>query len=128
MNSPGARVVALLLDEMHSPVVARTLRQHGYDVKSIAESPDLRAATDDEVFAYAAVHDRRIVAENVKDFRRILLRAEESGQATAGVLFTSSRSFPRSRRNPGPLIKALTQWLRDPAALERPVEDWLLPG
>lgn len=113
---------------MHSSVVARTLRQHGFDVMAITDSPDLRAATDEEVFAYAAAHERRIATENTKDFRRILLRAEESGQPTAGVLFTSSRSFPRSRRNPGPLIRALTEWLLDPAAVERPLEDWLLPG
>lgn len=128
MNPPRAQVVALLLDEMHSSVVARTLRQHGFDVMAITDSPDLRAATDEEVFAYAAAHERRIATENTKDFRRILLRAEESGQPTAGVLFTSSRSFPRSRRNPGPLIRALTEWLLDPAAVERPLEDWLLPG
>lgn len=120
--------MALLLDEMHAPVVARTLREHGHDVRAVADKPDLRAATDDELFAFAAENGFRIVTENVKDFRRILFRAEESGQRTAGVLFTSSRSFPRSRRNPGPLSKALEQWLSDPRVPDRPAEDWLLPG
>lgn len=120
--------VKLLLDEMHAPVVARTLRERGHDVIAVADEPDRRAATDDELFVFAAGDGRRIVTENVKDFRRILFRAEESGQRTAGVLLTSSRSFPRSRRNSGPLIKALEQWLNDPQVADRPAEDWLLPG
>lgn len=128
MSASTQLQVKLLLDEMHAPVVARTLRERGHDVIAVADEPDLRAATDDELFVFAAGDGRRIVTENVKDFRRILFRAEESGQRTAGVLLTSSRSFPRSRRNPGPLIKALEQWLNDPQVADRPAEDWLLPG
>jgi hypothetical protein len=119
--------VALLLDEMHSPAVAHALRERGHDVFAVADSPDLRAVIDDEVFGWAAAHGRRIVTENVKDFRRLLLRAEESGQPTAGLLLTSSRTFPRSRRNPGPLIDAVDAWLRRPDAATRPAEDWLHP-
>jgi len=119
--------VSLLLDEMHAPVVAHVLRERGHDVLAVVDSPDLRALTDDEVFAWAAERGRRIVTENVKDFRRLLLRAGESGQHTAGLLLTSSRTFPRSRRNPGPFIDALDAWLRRPDAAKRPAEDWLRP-
>ncbi len=117
--------VALLLDEMHAPVVASTLRTRGHDVVAMADDLALRALPDEEIFAYAGEHGRRVVTENVKDFRRLLLRAEEAGQVTAGVLFTSSRTFPRSRRNPGPIIDALATWLRAPGADQRPSEDWL---
>ena len=117
--------VALLLDEMHAPVVAATLRERGHDVTAVADSPELRAMTDQELFAYAADHGRRIVTENIKDFRRLLLRADESGTSTPGLLFTSSRTFPRSRRNPGPLIDALDAWLGMPGSADRPQEDWL---
>jgi len=119
--------VPLLLDEMHAPVIAQVLRERGHDVLAVVDSPDLRAWTDDEVFAWAAQRGRRIVAENVKDFRRLLLRTEESGQHTVGLLLTSSRTFPRSRRNPGPLIEALDAWLRQPDAAKHPAEDWLRP-
>ena len=74
---------------------------------------------------YAAAQGRRIVTENIKDFRRLLLRAGESGMPTAGLLFTSSRTFPRTRRNPGPLIDALDAWLAAPGAADRPPQDWL---
>jgi hypothetical protein len=68
--------------------------------------------TDEELFVYAAAQGRRIVTENINDFRRLLLRVGESGMSTAGLLFTSSRTFPRTRRSPGPLIDALDAgWL-----------------
>jgi hypothetical protein len=121
------RTAALLLDEMHSPAVAKALRKRGHDVVAIADGPDLRAMSDGELFGWAAAEGRCIVTENVKDFRRLLLRADESRQPSPSLLFTSSRAFPRSRRNPGPLIRALDAWLgrTDPDAL--PAEDWLRP-
>lgn len=116
---------------MHAPSIAEELRRRGHDVLAFAAEPTLRAMTDEELFRLAApgsqppVGDRRIVTENVKDFAPLLRRAEEAATPTAGVLFTSSRRFPRSRRNPGPLLDALDAWLsRDDA---HPLEDWLLP-
>lgn len=93
---------------------------------AVADDAALRAMPDEELFAFASQHDRRIVTENVKDFRRLLLRADESGKVAAAVLFTSSRTFPRSRRNPEPLIDALDAWLDAPDAADRPAEDWLV--
>ncbi len=119
----------LLLDEMHAPVIAVTLRDRGHDVVAVAEQDALRAMSDEELFRWAGQQARRIVTENVKDFAPLLRRAEESGQTVTSVLFTSSRTFPRTRRNRGPLITALDTWLRAPDATHRPVEDWLTnPG
>jgi Domain of unknown function (DUF5615) len=101
----------LLLDEMFSPGVIAELRPLGHDVLAVAERPDLRSKSDDEVFAWATVQERWVLTENVKDFRPILLRALPAGQPSAGLLFTSSRAFPRSRKNPGPLVRALDGWL-----------------
>ena len=123
MRSP-----ALLLDEMHAPVVATALRERGHDVLAVAEQDELRALTDDELFRWAAEHDRRIVSENVKDFAPLLRRADELGHPAARLLFTSSRTFPRSRRNPGPIIDALDRWLRAAQVTEPPIEDWLQPA
>ena len=123
---PPSGTGALLLDELHAPVVAQRLRDLGHDVVSVAEESALRAMTDDEVFLWAATTGRRVVTENVKDFRRILVRADEYGGPRAALLFTSSRLFPRSRRNPGPLITALDKWLRAGPAT-RPDEDWPRP-
>jgi predicted nuclease of predicted toxin-antitoxin system len=123
---PPAR---LLLDEMSSPVLAAALRDLGHDVAAIAEQPALRAMTDEDVFAFAAARRQWLLTENVKDFQPILQQARQAGPPTAGLLFTSSRAFPRSRKNPGPLIHAIHLWLT--AGPPRPplTEDWLLdPG
>jgi hypothetical protein len=117
--------VELLLDEMHAPVVAAALRERGHDLLAVVEQDELRALTDEELFRWAAQHGRRIVTENVKDFAPLLRRAEEQGQAAAPLLFTSSRAFPRTRRNPGPLIDALDAWLRAAKSNPPPLEDCL---
>jgi hypothetical protein len=121
----AARHGRLLLDEMLSPALAAALRDLGHDVAAVAERPDLRAVTDDKVFAAACAEGRWLVTENVKDFRPILLRAVQEGSAATGVLFTSSRTFTRSRKNPGPLINALHSWLQAGPPEPPVVEDWL---
>jgi hypothetical protein len=118
--------VPLILDEMHAPAVAKTLRDKGFDVIAVAEEPELRALTDLELFSWAADQDRRLVTENIKDFRPLLQQTDESDRSTPRLLFTSNRTFPRTRRNPGPFIEALSTWLVAPDAADRPVKDWLL--
>jgi hypothetical protein len=121
----------LLLDEMLPPALAEELRRRGHDVRAVAADGELRALRDDELFRLcssdgpAELRGRRIVTENVKDFRPLLRSADEAGASTAGVLFTSSRRFPRSRRDPAPLLEALHAWLTGPDAAQRPIEDWL---
>ena len=88
--------VRLLLDEMFSPVVAADLRQLGHDVIAVADRPDLRSKSDEEIFAWASAGKRWLLTENVKDFRPIMLRALSAGAPGCGLLFTSSRAFPRS--------------------------------
>jgi predicted nuclease of predicted toxin-antitoxin system len=120
---PPAR---LLLDEMFSPVIAAALRDLGHDAAAIAEQPALRAMTDEEVFAFAAARQEWLLTENVKDFQPVLQRARQAGPPTAGLLFTSSRAFPRSRKNPGPLIHAIHRWLTAGPPPPPLTEDWLL--
>lgn len=130
MTGKGQR---LLLDEMHAPGVAGELRR-GHDVIAVAADPELRAFTDGDLFRLAGsdpsrvssdVAGRRVVTENVKDFRPLLRRAREAGMSGPGFLFTSSRRFPRSRARPAPLIEALDAWLSGPDVARRPPEDWL---
>jgi hypothetical protein len=118
----------LVLDEMFSPAIAAALRDLGHDVIAVAERAELRAMTDGELFAWAASEGRWLLTENVKDFRPILLRAMQGDAGTTGILCTSSRTFPRSRKNPGPLIEAVDAWLCG-GPPERPLtEDWLSPS
>jgi predicted nuclease of predicted toxin-antitoxin system len=123
MTPPAAR---LLLDEMLSPVIAAALRDLGHDVTAVAEQPALRAMTDEEVFAFAAAQQRWLLTENVKDFQPILQQALQAGTPTAGLLFTSSRAFPRSRKNPGHLIHAIDAWLTAGTPPSPLTEDWLV--
>ena len=117
--------VRLLLDEMFAPAVAAELREPGHDVIAVAEQPELRAKTDEDIFAWACAAKRWVLTENVKDFRPILLRALQSGLPACGVLFTSSRTFHRSRKNPGPLIRALHAWLSEEPPAPSVTESWL---
>jgi len=115
----------LVLDEMFSPAIAAALRELGHDVVAVAERVDLRSMTDDHLFVWSAAEQIWLVTENVKDFRPIMLRALQAGGAITGLLFTSSRAFPRSRRNPGPLIQSLHAWLSDGPPAPPLKEDWL---
>jgi hypothetical protein len=117
--------VRLLLDEMFSPAVAAELRQLGHDVIAVADQPELRSKSDDEVFAWACAQRRWVLTENVKDFRPILLRTLQGGLPTCGLLFTSSRTFYRSRKNPGPLIRAVHAWLTAEPPAPSVTESWL---
>jgi hypothetical protein len=123
----------LLLDEMYLPALAEELRRRGHDVRAVAADPELRALSDDELFRMcsddgpAGLRGRRIVTENVKDFRLLVRRADDVGASTGGLLFTGSRRFPRSR-NPAPLLEALHAWLTRPDLARRPLEDWLALG
>lgn len=117
---------SLVLDEMFSPTVAVALRELGHDAIAVAERADLRSMTDDDLFAWSAADHRWLVTENVKDFRPIMLRALQAGGTTAGLLFTSSRTFPRTRKNPGPLIEALNAWLQTGPPAPPLTEGWLL--
>lgn len=109
----------LLLDEMFSPALAEALRAEGFDVVAVAGHPVLASAPDADVASWAALEDRRIVTENVRDFARLV----DQDNPARRVLFTSSRRFPRSRRNPRPLVAALRAWLETPSP--SPPVDWL---
>jgi Domain of unknown function (DUF5615) len=116
----------LLTDEMFSPSIAAALRDRDDDVIAVAERGDLRAMSDGEVFAWATSQGRWLLTENVKDFRPILLRALQADTPVTGILFTSARSFPRSRKNPGPLIEAIHAWMLSGPPEPPLTEDWLL--
>lgn len=116
----------LLLDEMFSPNIAENLRVRGHDVLAVAERIDLRAMTDEDLFAWANSESRWLLTENVKDFRPIMKRALQAGASVTGLLFTSSRTFPRSRRNPGQLVEAIDSWMTSGSPPPPLTEDWLV--
>jgi hypothetical protein len=119
-----ARRVALLLDEMFSPTVAAELLRRGHDAIAVAADPELRSMIDPELDVWATAEHQRIVIENVKDFRRLLM--QDSDLTGPGLLFSSGRTFRRSRHAPGQLLASLEHWLTPRGVLARPPQDWLL--
>jgi hypothetical protein len=79
----------------------------------------MAASSDPHVATWAAREDRRVVTENVRDFVPLLATTEPPLR----VLLTSSRRYPRSRQNPGPLLEALRTWLSADAG--RGPMEWL---
>jgi predicted nuclease of predicted toxin-antitoxin system len=76
--------VRLLLDEMFSPAIASELRERDHNVIAVADRPDLRPKSDEEIFAWASTERRWLLTENVKDFRPIMLRALPGGPPGCG--------------------------------------------
>lgn len=95
-----------------------------FDVVAAAADPGLALLDDDSLLAAATANGRAVVTDNARDFGRIAREWASFGQHHAGVIITSRRRFNRAMASyPGNLVRALSQFLRDP-----PVEgsDWVL--
>ena len=106
----------LLLDEMYAPVIAVELRDRGHDILSIHEftDPQLVGAPDDEVLAGARASRRALVTENVRDYRPLEVALIASGGHHTGLVYTTSRQFPRGQpATAGRLVVALDALLRE---------------
>jgi predicted nuclease of predicted toxin-antitoxin system len=101
----------LLLDEHFSPETARQLRLPGHDVVAVRELPDLHGLTDEELLAWATAQRRALVTENVADFVELHRRSILRRRPHAGIVFTSPKRFPRTRRAIGRLVRALEELL-----------------
>jgi hypothetical protein len=116
----------LLLDEHYAAEIAERLRADGHDVTAVVNDAELRALPDVNLYRWAAGQGRRIVTENIKDFRPLLVRAYTTGEPVATLLLVSPRRFPRgSGDRTEAIVKALTAWLHMAGLGDRPDEDWL---
>jgi hypothetical protein len=116
----------LLLDEHYAAEIADKLCVDGHDVVAVVGDAGLRALPDPELFRWAAEQGRRIVTENIKDFRPLLIRAYTTGDAIAPLLLVSPRRFPRgSGDRTAAITAALTVWVHLAEQDNRPDEDWL---
>lgn len=117
----------LILDEHYSAAIAEALRERGHDVVAAVASDELRGASDPELYRYAAHAGRRIVTENIKDFRPLLLAATAAGTSAAALLLVPPRRFPRGRgdRN-ATIVVAIDAWLTRADADPGSIEDWLV--
>lgn len=96
---------------MYPPKLAEELRRRGHEVIAVAELPELRAS-EDEVLLLAATADRRVlVTENIVDYPEIVATLNDERRVHMGVVLVSSRTFPRTERGLGALLRALDGYL-----------------
>lgn len=116
----------LLLDEHYGQAIAEELRGRGHEVIAVVADLELRGRSDVEIYAWASVHGYRIVTENIKDFRPLLIGAAARGGTVASLLLVHPRRHPRGgSQRTAAIIEALDEWLRESAGAPRPMEDWL---
>jgi predicted nuclease of predicted toxin-antitoxin system len=126
-SAPAGVSESLLLDEHYSDAIAAELRAAGHDVIAVVADPQLRAQSDLEVFRQAAASGRRIVTENIKDFRPLLQQAYAAGDPTARLLLVPPNRFPRGAgRRSAAIVKAVSEWLATAEVAGCPHEDWLV--
>lgn len=88
--------------------------------------PQLRAQSDVEVFRHAAASGRRIVTENIKDFRPLLQQAYAAGVPLARLVLVPPYRFPRGgARRAAATVKAVSDGLAAAEVADRPDEGWL---
>ena len=119
----------LLLDAMWPPLAASAIRRPGCDVASVADRKELRAFTDDEVWAVAVREGRVIVTSDIVDFRAMFAAATAAGRPRAPLILTPADVWlrgPCSIRASARLAGALDALLASGVPLEG--EHWLLPA
>lgn len=110
----------LLLDEMLSETIARTLSEAGCAISAVVARPDLRGASDPMILEAAAVEKRVLVTENIRDFAPLCSQWASAGRVPPGVLYISSKSFPMVKGRPSAISAALLSRCE--------VAAWPLPG
>ena len=110
----------LLLDHHYSPLIARLLRDRGFDVVA-ANEVGLETSPDEAVFDYAIANARAILANDVAGFMRLQRDALGQGRSHFGLLFTSDSTWSRARAGIGPLTDRLDELLS-----ARPTDEALL--
>lgn len=118
----------LLLDEMHSPAVARALSERGHRVVAVAADLKLRGMADAELLHHAAEANLAIVTENVPDFAVLNSQWAAGAVSHAGLIFTDPIRFNRrTTACPANLIAALHHCLRRPPVEGQSWTWWLQP-
>ncbi len=112
MSSP------LLLDEMFSGTIAEQLRAKGHDVLATVADPALISLPDDQILAYAAATGRALVTANIKDFIPLDAQYRAAGQAHAGLILVSTKTFPQDRGYSIAITSALAALLDKPGQIK----------
>lgn len=101
----------LLLDEMFSDTIAQQLRAKGHDVQAVVADPSLASLPDDQILSRAAATGRALVTANIKDFVPLDARYRAAGQAHAGLILVSAKTFSQNRSYTSAVTSALAALL-----------------
>jgi len=108
----------ILLDEMLSATIASQLRAKGHDVIAVVEDPALISLPDDQILTCAAAAGRALVTANIKDFMPLDAQYRAAGQAHAGLILISTKTFPQDRTYVTAITNALTTLLEKPGQIQ----------
>jgi hypothetical protein len=108
----------LLLDEMLSGTIAKQLRGKGHHVLAVIDDPALISLPDDQILASATAADRALVTANIKDFMPLDAQYRAAGQAHAGLILISTKTFARDRTYTATITSALTALLDQPGHVQ----------
>jgi hypothetical protein len=101
----------LLLDEMFSDAIAEQLRATGHDAMAVVADPALVSLPDDQILTHAAATGRALVTTNIKDFMPLDGQYRAAGQAHAGLILVSAKTFPQGRSYTSAVTSALAALL-----------------
>lgn len=110
--------IPLLLDEMFSDTIAQQLRARGHDVQAIVADPSLASVPDDQILSRAAATGQALVTANIKDFMPLDAQYRAAGQADAGLILVSAKTFPQNRSYTSAVIIALATLLDEREQIE----------
>jgi len=114
---------------MYDPAIAEQLRALGHDVVAVKERPELQKKDDAALLQEASKERRAILTEDAAHFVPILQAMPAAGETTTGLLLSSPRSMPRSKRTIGLFVRTLDAYLRlhsEDDELAAGI-DWLVP-
>lgn len=114
---------------MYHPAIAVQLRALGHDVVAVKELPELQNKDDGALLQEAGKERRAILTEDAAHFVPILQAMPAAGETTTGLLLSSPRSMPRSKRTIGLFVRTLDAYLRlhsEDDELAAGI-DWLVP-
>jgi hypothetical protein len=93
--------------------IGGSLREHGHDVRSVTDEPELEGLADEPLLELAAGEQRILVTRNSRDFAPICRSWAEAGRDHAGVILI----WTFSHRQYGEIIRGVERWLDEiPAA------------
>jgi nucleoside-diphosphate-sugar epimerase len=108
----------LLLDEMFSDAIARQLRAKGHDVLAVVADPSLVSLPDDQILSRATAAGRALVTANIKDFMPLDAQYRAAGQAHAGLILVSAKTFPQNQNYTTVVTSALAALLDQPEQIQ----------